>query len=255
MFSILPAIDLLDGSVVRLRRGDFATATRYDLDPASLAASLAAAGVRAIHVVDLDGARAGAPRRLATVAAIVDAAGDGVEVEVGGGLRSEADVAAALSTGVARVVVGTRALDDHGFAAALVDAHGWDRVVVALDVRDGMAVGEGWRRGSGGIPVDAALERLASAGVATFEVTAIDRDGLLGGPDLALLGGLAALGAGTIVASGGVTTLADCLALRAAGCGGAIIGRAYLDGRLELPGLLAALDGPTPPGTGGAPSV
>ena len=245
-FEVLPAIDLRGGRIVRLRQGDFAAETAYRGDPADVARAFADAGARWIHVVDLDGARAGEPKQLGLVARITAAVAGRARVELGGGLRTEASVEAALATGVARVAVGTAAIRDPGFAKALVRGFGADRIVASIDVRDGLALGEGWRPGAPGMPAEMAVERLAAAGVATFEVTAIDRDGTFEGPDLALLARLVGLGHVQIVASGGVGTMQDVLDARAAGCSGAIVGRALYEGRIDLGELLAALTGPAP---------
>jgi phosphoribosylformimino-5-aminoimidazole carboxamide ribotide isomerase len=118
--------------------------------------------------------------------------------------------------------------------------HGPARVAVAVDVRDGLALGHGWRPGSPGIPPAELIQRLAEMGVTTFEVTAVDRDGLLGGPDLLMLERLVGLGRGAIVASGGIRSVADVTAVRELGCAGAIIGRALYDGSLTLEAALTA---------------
>ena len=233
-FEILPAIDLRGGRVVRLVQGDFERETAFSDDPLAVARSFADAGAAWIHVVDLDGARTGVPAHGAVIRGIVDAVGDRLRVEVAGGLRTEDSVAAALSAGAARAVVGTAALHDPAFAGQLVAAHGPDRVAVALDVRDGLALGEGWRPGAAGIRAEDALAALAEGGVTTFEATAIDRDGLLGGPDLELLTRLVALGRGRVIASGGVSSVADVRAVRELGCAGAILGRALYEGRIDL---------------------
>ena len=245
-FELLPAIDLRGGRVVRLRQGDFARETTYSDDPLAVARAFAAAGAAWLHVVDLDGARDGEPAQLGLVSSIVAEVHGYARVEVGGGLRTPEAVAGALGTGCARVAVGTAALRDPYFAASIVARHGASRIVASIDVRDGMALGEGWRPGSPGIVAREAVTMLAAAGVSTFEVTAIDRDGLLGGPDLALLRSLVALDRGRIIASGGVSSLADVLAVQAAGCGGAIVGRAIYEGRVDLAELLRAL-GTNPP--------
>ncbi len=241
-FELLPAIDLLGGRVVRLRRGDFAQATTYGSDPASVASEFAASGATWLHVVDLDGARVGEPQQLQPIADVVAEVIGRAHVEVGGGLRTAAAVARVLATGATRAVVGTAALRDPGFAAELVARHGPDRIVVAIDVRDGQALGEGWREGARGLPAADAVGLLADVGVETFEVTAIDRDGLMEGPDLALLRALVALDRGRVIASGGVSSIEDVLAARAIGCAGAIIGRALYEGQLEVSRILAALD-------------
>src|SRR5664280_2402376 len=153
-FQLLPAIDLRGGQVVRLSEGDFARETVYDADAAEVARSFAAAGARWIHVVDLDGARDGARRQTDAVARIVAAAGDRVACEVAGGLRDEAAVEAALAAGAARAVVGTAALHDPELVERLIVRFGAERIAIALDVRDGMAVGQGWVRGASGVPVE-----------------------------------------------------------------------------------------------------
>jgi phosphoribosylformimino-5-aminoimidazole carboxamide ribotide isomerase len=244
-FDLLPAIDLRGGRVVRLRQGDFGRETVYDLDPAEVAREFAAAGARWIHVVDLDGARVGEPVQSDVVARIVGAVGGDVRCEVAGGLRSEGAVERALLAGASRVVVGTAALHDPAFVAALVEQHGADAVVVALDVRGGLALGEGWRPGAAGVRAEEALLGLAAAGAGRFAATAIDRDGLLAGPDLGLLGRLVRLDAGQVIASGGVTTLADLRAVRDLGCAGAIVGRALYEGRLDLRAALGEVDSPS----------
>lgn len=239
-FDILPAIDLRGGRVVRLQQGDFGRETAFSDDPVAVARSFAEAGARWLHVVDLDGARNGEPAHDSVIRDLMRAVGDDVAVEVAGGLRTEASVANVLALGPARAVVGTAALRDPAFAGRLVAAHGADRIAVALDVRDGMALGEAWRDGAPAVRAEEALAALAAEGVTTFEATAIDRDGLLGGPDLELLRRLISLSQGRVIASGGVATIDDILAARAIGCAGVIVGRALYDGSLDLGRALAA---------------
>jgi phosphoribosylformimino-5-aminoimidazole carboxamide ribotide isomerase len=224
-FQLLPAIDLLGGMVVRLAEGDFDRETIYASDPSEFARSFAAAGARWIHVVDLDGARDGARRQTRAVASVVEAAGESVACEVAGGLRDEVAV---------ETVLGTAALQDPEFVERLVTRFGVERVAVALDVRDGMAVGQGWVPGAAGVPVGEALTTLADRGARTFIVTAIERDGLLAGPNLELLGRMVRMRRGDIIASAGVASLSDIVAVRAIGCAGAIIGRALYEERLDL---------------------
>ena len=178
------------------------------------------------------------------VAAIVAAVGDRIGVEVAGGLRDEDAVAAVLASGAARVVVGTAALEDPSFAGRLVATHGANRIAVAIDVRDGLAVGRGWSTDAAGIDAAEAIERLADAGVTTFEVTAIERDGLLEGPNIDLYERLVQLGRGAIIASAGITTLDDLRAVRAP----RLLGRHRRSGDLRGP--------PRPgPGAGGGRRV
>jgi phosphoribosylformimino-5-aminoimidazole carboxamide ribotide isomerase len=239
-FDLFPAIDLHGGRVVRLLRGDYGAVTTYGDDPAALAELFVAAGARWLHVVDLDGARDPASRQTSLVTAIIARVGDRAAVEVAGGLRDDRAVEASIEAGATRVILGTAALRDPAFAGRLAERFGAERIAVALDVRDGHAVGQGWVQGAAGSPVAEALARLADHGIRTFEVTAIDRDGTLDGPDLALLGNLVRLGRGAIVASAGIASAADVTAVRALGCAGAIVGRALYEGRLTLEDALAA---------------
>ena len=243
-FQLLPAIDLRGGQVVRLSEGDFGRETVYGIEPAEVARGFAVAGVRWIHVVDLDGARDGTRRQTDAVQRIVAAAGEQVACEVAGGLRDEDAVAAVLAAGAARAGVGTAALRDPALVARLIDRFGPERIAVALDVRDGLAVGQGWVPGASGVPAEGALGVLADRGARTFVVTAIERDGLLSGPNLELLGRMVALGRGEIIASAGVTSLADIAAVRSIGCVGAVIGRAIYEGRLDLADAVRATQAP-----------
>lgn len=245
-FDILPAIDLEGGRVVRLVQGDFARETVYEEDAVGVALAFADAGATWLHLVDLDGARDGEPRQLELVAEIVAEVHGRVRVEVGGGLRTPEAVAGALGTGANRVSVGTAALRDPTFALGLVARYGPARIVGSLDIRGGMALGEGWRPGAAGVPAADALERLSAAGIDTFEVTAIDRDGLMGGPDVPLLRSLVRLGRGRIIASGGITSLEDVLAVQAAGCAGAIVGKALYEGRITIREIVIAIEGRDP---------
>ncbi|MEA2535808.1 MAG: phosphoribosylformimino-5-aminoimidazole carboxamide ribotide isomerase [Chloroflexota bacterium] len=240
-FELLPAIDLRGGLVVRLREGDFARETVYGDDPPSVAKGFADMGASWLHVVDLDGARAGGRRQAPVVAAIVAEVGRRLRIQVGGGLRDEASVAAVLAAGAERVVIGSAALHRPNFVANLVALHGPQRVVVALDVRAGRAVGEGWRTDAAGTPVEEALMRVTDEGVEILAVTSIERDGRLEGPALDLLGRMVELGRGRIIASGGIRSTEDVLAVRRLGCAGAIVGRALYEGRLDLAATIAAL--------------
>jgi phosphoribosylformimino-5-aminoimidazole carboxamide ribotide isomerase len=233
-FQLLPAIDLRGGLVVRLSEGDFSRETVYGTDPADVARGFAAAGARWIHVVDLDGARDGTRRQTDSVGRIVAAVGEWVACEVAGGLRDEAAVAEVLAAGASRAVVGTAALRDPDLVARLIDRFGVERIAVALDVRDGQAVGQGWVPDASSMPVEEAMAALATRGARTFIVTAIERDGLLTGPNLGLLGRMVGLGLGEIVASAGVSSLEDIEAVRGIGCVGAVVGRAIYEGRLNL---------------------
>lgn len=247
-FELLPAIDLRGGRVVRLVEGDFARETAYSEDPVGVAVAFAERGARWIHVVDLDGARAGEPVQAATIRAIVRAVDGRARCQVAGGLRSDAAVAAAFGAGAARVVVGTAAIRDPAFAGGLVARHGSDSVVAALDVRDGRALGEGWRPGAPDLLAADAVAALADNGIGTFAVTAIERDGRLEGPDLNLLRSLVFLDRGRVIASGGIGSIDDLRRVRDGGCVGAIVGTALYEGRLDLAEAIAAMaiGGPSP---------
>ncbi len=239
-FEIYPAIDLRGGRVVRLRQGDFGREQVYDDDPVGVALRFAAGGARWIHVVDLDGARDGERRQATVVGSIVTAAtAAGVRTQAAGGLRTTDAIAEVLATGVDRVVIGTTALHDPTVISDAIARHGPARIAIALDVRDGLAVGQGWVPDAAGVPVGDAVRTLSDAGAATFVVTAIERDGLLGGPDLALLERVIGLTDAAVVASGGVATLHDIEVVGAIGCQGAIVGRAFYDGRIDLAAAVA----------------
>ncbi len=230
---------------MRLRNGDPAQASVYDQDPAAAARRWAREGADLLHVVDLDGALSGRAAQAVTVRKVVRAGlGSGIASEVAGGLRDGDSVARALATGAERVVLGTALLGDPSLAARLVARHGSTRIVAALDVRGGLAVGEGWRQGAAGVLLDQAIARLVDAGVSILEVTAISRDGMMAGPDLDLLARVRQVApAATLLASGGVRTAQDVRQLRDVGCDGVILGRAVYEGVLSLGEARAVLDG------------
>ena len=222
---VIPAIDLLGERAARLEQGDYDRATLYG-EPVELARNFAAAGASRIHVVDLDGARAGGIRP-DVVAALVGAAAP-VPVQASGGVRSVADAEELIRAGANRVVVGTSAwtlLDD------LVAALG-ERLVIAVDVRDGVVYAHGWTEGS--LEVDDAIERCIAAHVPRLLCTAIERDGTLRGPDLELVRHVVERSRLPVLAAGGISSDDDLDALAQAGAEGAIVGRALLEGRLSL---------------------
>jgi len=231
-FEILPAIDVLEGRVVRLRHGQREAVTLEGGDPVELARRYAAEGASWLHLVDLDGAFSGTPS-LDLLARVAEAGG--LPLQVGGGYRSLDAVAAALEVGAARVMVGTAALSP-GFLEEAVPRFG-EGLVVAVDVRDGVVAVDGWVRGSDVTP-RALAARCAGLGVARLLVTATSRDGSLAGPDLELLGTVIPAGV-PVLAAGGIAALADLAALHDAGCEGAIVGSALLAGRFTLPEALA----------------
>jgi phosphoribosylformimino-5-aminoimidazole carboxamide ribotide isomerase len=236
-FELLAAVDLLAARVVRLRSGAFDSATTYDGEPTEVALRLVRAGARSLHVVDLDGARAGSPRQSAVVAAIVEAVQDlsaPPRVEAAGGIRTTRDAEELIGVGVDRIVLGTAAIERPDLVAELVRTFGADRVAVAVDVRGSLAVGDAWSAAAPVSPADEMVARLADAGVELFEVTAIERDGSLEGPNLGLLHRIAAATNARVIASGGIRSIGDLIAVREAGCAGAIVGRAAYEGGLDL---------------------
>ena len=241
-FELLPAIDLRAGRVVRLREGDFERETAYSDDPVATALDLVGQGSRWLHVVDLDGARAGAPAHEPVIARLIAVVGTSARVEVGGGIRDAAVARRYIELGAARVVLGTAALGSGRLAAKLIAEHGAGRMVVALDIRGGQAVGNAWQAGDDATGLDPAVRRLLAEGVITFEVTAIDRDGALAGPDLGLLARVRSLAPeASVIASGGIRSIDDLLAVRELGCAGAIIGRAIYEGGLSISEAMTAL--------------
>ncbi len=238
---LYPAIDLKGGACVRLLRGDMAAATVYADDPGAQAAAFAAAGCEWLHVVDLDGAFSGRPENAEAVAAIL--AATSIPVQLGGGIRSRAGVERWLEAGVARVILGTAAVEDPGFVRAAARAHP-GAVAVGIDARSGRVATRGWATET---QTDAtALARAyEDAGIAAIIYTDIDRDGAMGGPNVPATAALAAAVDVPVIASGGVASLADLTALRDAGrIAGAISGRALYDGALDLFSALAALRPP-----------
>jgi phosphoribosylformimino-5-aminoimidazole carboxamide ribotide isomerase len=240
-FQILAAIDLRGRRVVRLVEGDFERETAYSDDPVATAGRLVEQGVRWLHVVDLDGAREGRPAQAELVTAIVGAARGRANVEVGGGIRTREAASAYLDAGLDRVVLGTAALSST-LAGDLIAAFESDRVAVAIDVRGDQAVGGAWQVGAGSMDLDSAIRRLLAEGVQVFEVTAIDRDGTLAGPDLELLRRAVRAAAGArVIASAGIRSVDDLRAVRDLGCAGAIVGRAIYEGTLDLEAAVAKL--------------
>jgi phosphoribosylformimino-5-aminoimidazole carboxamide ribotide isomerase len=224
----IPAIDLREGKVVRLLRGDPAAATVYDDDPVAVARRFEAAGARMIHVVDLDAALGSGDNR-AIVADICGAVG--TPVQTGGGLRSTEAVETVLSAGAARAVLGTSAAVNAKLLAEALHAFG-DRVVVALDVRDREVMTHGWTESAG--PLDGLLRGLVERGVARFLVTQISADGTMEGPDVELYAHACDISARPVIASGGVGGTDDLRALVPTGVEAAIVGKALYEGTVQL---------------------
>lgn len=225
---LYPAIDIRGGKAVRLLQGDYERETAYDADPVDAARRWAGEGAEFLHVVDLDGAKEGAPRNLDAVARI--AASVDCPIQVGGGLRDADSVGAVLGAGAERVVIGTAALRDPEFLADMLGRHG-ERVVVSVDARDGRVALAGWTE-AGEEEVAEAVAELSSRGVARFLCTAIEVDGTMEGPAIGELERIAAATEAQVIASGGVGGLSDLEALAAAAVPnieGVIVGRALYE--------------------------
>ena len=241
MITLYPAIDLQGGRAVRLVQGDFAASTTFNEDPVAQAQLFADAGATALHVVDLDGAREGVPAQAPLVAEIANRFPG--EVQLGGGLRTRAAIETAVATGARRVVLGTVALRDQALLEWAV-ARLEDRLVVAIDARGGKVATHGWTRVSDRDATQVAAE-LVNTGVRRLIYTDIVRDGTLAGPNLNALRRLAdAAPPLRLIASGGISSLADLRALRRLGLrnlSGVIVGRALYEGRFTIPEAVAAL--------------
>jgi phosphoribosylformimino-5-aminoimidazole carboxamide ribotide isomerase len=238
---LYPAIDILDGKAVRLVQGRFEDATTYHDDPLDAAQSWVDAGARYLHVVDLDGARAGEPHSIEHLRRI--AQGTGVPVQYGGGLRTTDAVREALRAGAERVIVGTAAFRDIDFLDDILQAFG-PRVVVSVDARDGHVATAGWTETTQ-LPAEDAIRRLGERGVASFVYTNVDRDGGLEGPDLDEVTRIAEAVRGRFLYSGGIGAsehLAALAGLRQVNLAGVIVGKALYEKRFTLAQGQAALD-------------
>jgi phosphoribosylformimino-5-aminoimidazole carboxamide ribotide isomerase len=240
-FEVIPAIDLLGGRCVRLAQGDYAAATVYADDPGEMAARFAAHPIPRLHVVDLDGARSGAPANREALGAILARVGR-VPLQLGGGLRSRKAVDEALAAGVGRVVLGTVALRDPALVRSAARAHP-GRVAVGIDARSGRVAVEGWTEASE-VGVPDVARRFEDAGVAAIVHTEIVRDGMLTGPDLDASAELAAAVSIPVIASGGVGSESDverAAAYAERGLAGIIVGRALYTGAVDLGRVLGRL--------------
>ena len=237
---LIPAIDLLGGRVVRLSKGAYDAVTEYGDDPLTVARGFEAAGAPRIHIVDLDAAREGRAMQAEVISSIVAAVD--VPCQVAGGIRDADAVAAGLRAGADRLVLGSALISSPLLAKTLTERYGPDRIVSALDVRDGQALGDGWVDGARGAEVIELAQTLAQRGLRWFAVTAIARDGQMSGPDHELLEAVReAVPGASIIASGGVSSLADIRELAARGFDAAITGRALYEGAFTLAeGLEAA---------------
>ena len=233
---IFPAIDLYEGRAVRLYKGDYSRMTVYSNDPLSVAEDFRQKGAGQIHLVDLEGARSGGTPNLGTVCRIKERTG--LFCEVGGGIRSMEVADAYIGAGVDRVILGTAAVTNEDFAARAAEKYG-DKIAVGIDVRDGKVAIRGWTETS---ELDAVefCRRMKSLGITTFICTDISKDGAMRGANHDMYRAFSAVGGIDLIASGGVSSLSDVRALAAAGLYGAIIGKAYYTGDIDLTGAIEA---------------
>ena len=227
---IFPAIDLYDKKAVRLYKGDYAQMTVYSDNPIEIARDFEAAGARFIHMVDLEGARDGSTPNLSVVADV--AQNTSLFVEIGGGIRDMETVDKYLSAGVSRVILGTAAVNDEAFLKAAVVKHG-EKIAVGADVKDGYIAIKGWLEQSA-YTLEAFLTKMQAIGVKTVICTDISKDGAMKGTNRELYRQLSAQFDMNIVASGGVSTMEDIRVLAGMGLYGAIIGKAYYTGAIDL---------------------
>ena len=239
---ILPAIDLQDGHVVRLSQGDYDRKTVYSKQPASVAEGFVEKGATWLHVVDLDGARDGKEQNRAVIAELCK---QPLQVQTGGGIRTEKDVAELLALGVARVILGTLALTDFSLVEALAKKYG-EKLAVGVDTKNGMVATHGWREVSR-IPGVDFCKKLLDTGIQTVIYTDIAKDGQLAGTNLALYEKLQAIQGLQVIASGGVTFEDEIERLKALKLYGVILGKALYEGKLSLGRALAIAKGEQAP--------
>ena len=227
---IYPAIDLYGGKAVRLFKGDYAQMTVYSDDPVSVAKDFAAAGASHIHLVDLEGAKIGRPANLAVIAKIVETTG--LFAEVGGGIRDMETVDSYLGIGVSRVILGTAAVKDPDFLHAALQKYG-EKIAVGVDLKDGFVAIKGWMETSD-LKAEEFFEKMQKLGVKTIICTDISRDGAMKGTNRALYRALSEKFDIDLIASGGVSSMEDVMALADMKLHGAIIGKAYYIGAIDL---------------------
>ncbi|HEY1683962.1 MAG TPA: 1-(5-phosphoribosyl)-5-[(5-phosphoribosylamino)methylideneamino]imidazole-4-carboxamide isomerase [Tepidisphaeraceae bacterium] len=229
---VIPSIDLRDGKVVRLQQGDYARQLNYDLDPVATVKSFAQAGAKLVHVVDLDGAKAGKPAQVDLIRKIVAAIS--VPVQVGGGVRSTEDVRALLNAGAARIVVGTKAIEDWPWFTQLShDPAFANKIVLAIDAKNGMIATQAWTQTSGKRAVDIAKE-VTDWPLAGLLYTDVAKDGMLTGPNFQTTHELAEATKVPVIASGGVGNIEHIHQLKELPIFGVIVGRSLHEGKLDL---------------------
>lgn len=237
MFELYPAIDIHEGRCVRLTQGDFATANVYDESPANAASRWVDEGATHLHVVDLDGAKAGCPVNVEAIAAIARAVN--IPIQLGGGIRTHADVATVRALGVTRVIIGTKAVQDAQFVADLIATYG-EAIIVGVDARDGLVQTAGWLDGST-VQASDLVNQMAELGVTRIIYTDISRDGTLSEPNYEATAALLRPNGPKIIASGGVSRTDQLVRLARLGIHGAVVGRALYTGAIHLKDALQTL--------------
>ncbi len=238
---IVPSIDLRGGRVVRLKQGDYGRQINYDVDPLDVARSYADAGARWLHIVDLDGAKDGRPAQNDLIARII--AASGMVVQVGGGIRSTADVQRLLDAGASRVVVGTKAIEDWPWFESLArDPNFSGKLVLALDAKDGIVATRGWTEASGRRAVDIATQ-ISGWPVGAILYTDVAKDGMLQGPNIEHTRHLAEAGDVPVIASGGVGNVDHIRLVMTTPAWGVIVGRSLYEGTLDLREAIAVARG------------
>lgn len=230
--NIIPAIDLSEGKAVRLRQGDFNQKTIYHQDPVALAQEFADAGLKALHIVDLDGARLGNPQHLELLEKMV--AQTTLEIDFGGGIRTADQMQAVFDAGAVQITVGSMAARDPELFKACITRFGADRFILGADARQGMVAVNGWQEATS-ITLEDFIGDYLALGIQDVLCTAIERDGMLNGPDFNLYKGLMqTFPTMQLIASGGVSQADDLIRLKALGIPGVVVGKAYYEGHISL---------------------
>lgn len=234
---IVPSVDLRGGRVVRLKQGDYGQQLNYDVDPIETARSFAAAGARWMHIVDLDGAKEGRPAQTDLITRMI--AASGLNVQVGGGIRATDDILRLLQAGAARVVVGTKALEDWAWFDKLVhEPEFHQKIVLALDAKGGVVATRGWTETSGKLAVDVA-KQVSDWPIAAILYTDVAKDGMMTGPNFEQTRKLAEAGKIPVIASGGVGSIEHIRTLTQLPVWGVIVGRSLYEGTVDLKEALA----------------
>jgi len=233
--NIIPAIDLSEGKAVRLRQGDFTQKTIYRDDPVALAKEFASVGLKALHIVDLDGARLGTPQHLDLLEKMV--AATGMRIDFGGGIRNATQMASIFDAGASQITIGSMAAKDPNRFQACIEEFGAERFILGADARKGMVAVSGWQEATT-ISLETFIGDYLALGVQDVLCTAIEKDGMLNGPDFNLYQNLMEKFPGIgLIASGGVSNAEDLKRLSSQGVPGVVVGKAFYEGRISLEAL------------------